>query len=40
MEKVLIISSSGMGNNLWGTPGIRALKKKFPEVKIERPGAW
>ena len=35
MEKVLIISSSGMGDCLWGTPGIRALKKTFPEVEID-----
>ena len=35
MEKVLIISSTGMGDCLWGTPGIRALKKTFPEVKID-----
>ena len=24
-----------MGDCLWGTPGIRALKKTFPEVKID-----
>jgi ADP-heptose:LPS heptosyltransferase len=35
MKKVLIISSSGMGDCLWGTPGIRALKKTFPEVEID-----
>ena len=35
MEKVLIISSTGMGDCLWGTPGIRALKKTFPVVKID-----
>jgi ADP-heptose:LPS heptosyltransferase len=35
MEKVLIISSSGMGDCLWGTPGIRALRKTFPEAEID-----
>ncbi|MFP6637891.1 MAG: glycosyltransferase family 9 protein [Nitrospinaceae bacterium] len=35
MNKVLIVSSTGMGDCLWGTPGIRALKKTFPEVKID-----
>jgi ADP-heptose:LPS heptosyltransferase len=35
MKKVLIVSTSGMGDCLWGTPGIRALKKTFPEVEID-----
>ena len=35
MEKVLIVSSTGMGDCLWGTPGIRALKKTFPEMEID-----
>ena len=35
MKKVLIVSSTGMGDCLWATPGIRALKKAFPEVKID-----
>lgn len=35
MEKVLIVSSTGMGDCLWGTPGIRALKKTFPNVEID-----
>ena len=35
MKKVLIVSATGMGDCLWGTPGIRALKKTFPEVKID-----
>ncbi len=35
MNKVLIISSTGMGDSLWGTPGIRALKKTYPEVRID-----
>ena len=35
MEKILIVSVTGMGDSLWGTPGIRALKKSFPEAKID-----
>jgi ADP-heptose:LPS heptosyltransferase len=35
MRKVLIVSVTGMGDSLWGTPGIRALKKAFPEVEID-----
>ena len=35
MKKILIISVTGMGDSLWGTPGIRALKKSFPEVAID-----
>jgi ADP-heptose:LPS heptosyltransferase len=35
MQKVLIVSVTGMGDSLWGTPGIRALKKSFPEVEID-----
>ena len=34
MKNVLIVSSTGMGDCLWGTPGIRALKKTFPEMEI------
>lgn len=35
MKKILIVSVTGMGDCLWGTPGIRALKKAFPEVEID-----
>jgi len=35
MKKVLIVSVTGMGDCLWGTPGIRALKKAFPEAEID-----
>jgi len=35
MKKVLIISATGMGDSLWGTPGIRALKKAYPEIEID-----
>tara|TARA_Y100001960_G_scaffold119584_1_gene127986 strand:- start:98 stop:1099 length:1002 start_codon:yes stop_codon:yes gene_type:complete len=34
MKKVLIVSTTGMGDCLWGTPGIRALKKTFPNLDI------
>ena len=35
MKKVLIVSATGMGDCLWGTPGIRALKKTFPELEVD-----
>ena len=35
MKKILIISTTGMGDTLWGTPAIRAFKKKFPQVSID-----
>ena len=35
MKKVLIVSVTGMGDCLWGTPGIRAVKKAFPEAEID-----
>jgi ADP-heptose:LPS heptosyltransferase len=35
MKKILLVSVTGMGDSLWGTPGIRALKKAFPAVKID-----
>lgn len=33
--RVLLVSTTGMGDCLWGTPGIRALKKTFPEIEID-----
>ncbi len=35
VKKVLIISTSGLGDCLWATPGIRALKKSFPSIDID-----
>ena len=35
MKNILIVSTTGMGDCLWGTPGIRALKKTFPEMEID-----
>jgi ADP-heptose:LPS heptosyltransferase len=34
MKKILVVSTTGMGDSLWGTPALRALKKSFPEVEI------
>jgi ADP-heptose:LPS heptosyltransferase len=34
MKRILIISTTGMGDSLWGTPALRALKKSFPEAEI------
>ncbi len=34
MKSLLIVSVTGMGDSLWATPAIRALKKTFPEVEI------
>lgn len=34
-ERVLVVSTTGMGDCLWGTPGIRALRKSFPEMEID-----
>lgn len=35
MKNLLVISTTGMGDCLWGTPGIRALKKSVPEAGID-----
>ncbi len=35
MKRALIVSVTGMGDCLWGTPGIRALKKTFPKMAID-----
>ncbi len=35
MKKILVISTTGMGDTLWSTPGIRALKKSFPNAQID-----
>jgi ADP-heptose:LPS heptosyltransferase len=34
MKSLLVVSVTGMGDSLWATPAIRALKKTFPEVEI------
>ena len=33
--RVLLVSTTGMGDCLWATPGIRALKKSFPNTAID-----
>lgn len=35
MNKILIVSTTGMGDSLWATPAIRALKQSFPEVQLD-----
>ena len=35
MKNILIISTTGMGDLLWGTPAIRAISKALPEVSID-----
>lgn len=34
MKRILVISATGMGDGLWGTPALRALKKSYPESRI------
>lgn len=34
-QNILVVSTTGMGDCLWGTPGIRELKKTFPDAKID-----
>ncbi|WP_420421451.1 glycosyltransferase family 9 protein [Simkania sp.] len=29
--RILIVSTTGLGDSLWGTPAVRALKKRFPK---------
>jgi heptosyltransferase-2/heptosyltransferase-3 len=35
VQKFLVVSTTGMGDCLWGTPGIRELKKAFPDARID-----
>ena len=35
MNAILVVSTTGLGDSLWGTPALRALKKSFPEVHID-----
>lgn len=34
MKRILVVSTTGMGDSLWGTPALRALKKSFPDADI------
>lgn len=33
-ERFLIVSTTGLGDTLWGTPAIRALRKAYPQAYI------
>ena len=33
-RRILIVSTTGLGDTLWGTPGIRALRQSFPDAYI------
>lgn len=33
-QSILVVSTTGMGDTLWGTPAIKALKKSFPEAVL------
>jgi|GEM_PF-3922808 len=35
IQNILIVSTTGMGDCLWGTPGIRELKNTYPDAKID-----
>ena len=35
VQNILVVSTTGMGDCLWGTPGIRELKKAFPDTEID-----
>jgi len=35
MEHILVVSTTGLGDCLWGTPALRALKKSFPEAQLD-----
>jgi ADP-heptose:LPS heptosyltransferase len=34
MKRILVVSTTGMGDSLWGTPALRSLKKSFPHSHI------
>ena len=29
--RILVVSTTGLGDSLWGTPSIRAIKNKYPK---------
>ncbi len=35
VQNILVVSTTGMGDCIWGTPGIRELKNAYPEAKID-----
>ncbi|QVL57581.1 MAG: glycosyltransferase family 9 protein [Simkaniaceae bacterium] len=32
--RLLVVSTTGLGDSLWGTPAVKALRKKYPESHI------
>ncbi|NRA89682.1 MAG: glycosyltransferase family 9 protein [Simkaniaceae bacterium] len=32
--RILVVSTTGLGDSIWGTPAIRALRKKHPNARI------
>ena len=35
VQNILLVSTTGMGDCLWGTPGIRELKNTYPDAQID-----
>lgn len=35
VQNILVVNTTGMGDCLWGTPGIRELKNAYPDAKID-----
>jgi len=35
VQNILLVSTTGMGDCLWGTPGIRDLKNTYPDAQID-----
>ena len=35
VQNILIVSTTGMGDCLWATPGIRELKNAYPDAQID-----
>jgi len=33
-RKILIVSTTGLGDTLWGTPAVKAIKKSYPDVSL------
>lgn len=32
--RILVVSTTGLGDSLWGTPAVKALRKKYPKAHI------
>jgi ADP-heptose:LPS heptosyltransferase len=35
VQNILVVSTTGVGDCLWGTPGIRKFRKAFPDTEID-----